>query len=233
MCALLTATRPINEHTIPVLSMTRSPPPTLCPLLLIASRVRLQIVLTMLSHGGLNSGVQLLRLTPRVLRLWTSAFDATATRALRDGCLGGQNQAAILDTLGLPYRSAGFRAFRPGTSILASDGITSVCALPYEQVTLTPLDPLALQRKHEKVACPEEFLTSPQAANFTLIHLKGANRAPSHEFALGMLHDCMTAAEANALQIQLRDESTDKAAASAELARIKSQVVWAHVGQEA
>lgn len=206
-------------------SCASSPPPR-------ASSPRgLQIVVTILEHGGLNSGVQLLRLTPAVLQLWVAALNATATRALKDGCLGGQNQAAILDTLGLPFRSAGFRAFRPGKAILAPDGATSVCALPYEQATLSPLDPIALQRRHEKVACPEELLASPHASNFTLIHLKSANRAPSHEFALGMLHDCMTAAEAHFLQTErLRGEGVEKTAASTELQKIKSQVVWAHAG---
>lgn len=175
-----------------------------------------------------------MRLTPAVLRIWEAALNATAARARsKDGCRGGQNQAAILDTLGVPFRSAAFRAFLPGTAILAPDGATSVCALPYEQVTLSPLDPIAMQRRHEKVGCPEDLLATPQAPNFTLVHLKSANRAPSHEFALGMLHDCMTAAEAQVLQTERqRGEGAEKVAASAELRRIRSQATWAHTGSE-
>ena len=76
--------------------------------------------------------------------------------------------------------------------------------------------PLVVERRHERVPCPAEVLTAASGVssggagrgrehglqNQTVLHLKAANRAPSHQFALGVLHDCLTAAEAASLRAE-------------------------------
>ena len=218
------------------------------------------VTLTVHPTGGLNSGVLLLRTTEPVRRLWRRVLDATIRRVSRDGCLGGQNQGATFDELGLKQGGTAFRALVPGTAMLAVEagGVGSqqeeqggghiervrelaVCALPYHQTTLNPLDLKALRRGHERVPCPTELPLASPAHNYSLIHLKAANRAPSHEFALGMLHDCLTVAEAHALHELLRvagsrtgagkgatSSGGDAAAAARELRELRRQVAWAH-----
>ena len=52
------------------------------------------------------------------------------------------------------------------------------------------------------------------------MHLKAANRAPSHQHALRLLHDCVTAAEFEALR------AAEEAGAAMRM--VREHLLWAH-----
>jgi hypothetical protein len=183
-----------------------------------------------------------------------------APQVRRHGCMGGQNQGALFDLLGLPYLSPPFKAFLPGTymSVATPHGQLRACAISYELATIAPI---ADDHKSERMLCPLELLTrkrpSPTPSHAAehavdragaradadaarvrvpggastlvpanlaapLIHLKSAARAPSHMHALSVFHDCLTAAEAAAL------EHGQHAHAQRALRALQAQVAWSH-----
>ena len=177
------------------------------------------LILTIVGpKGGLNSGILLAKRTEAVRILWAKLLDATIERASKQ-CLGGQNQGALFDLLGLPFMSDAFKAFMPGTSVLSPDGSIRACAISYERATLAPM---VVEKRHERVPCPGELLLGHHHSgmNQTVMHLKAANRAPSHQHALRLLHDCVTAAEFEALR------AAEEAGAAMRM--VREHLLWAH-----
>ena len=149
--------------------------------------------------------------------LWAKLLDATIERASKQ-CLGGQNQGALFDLLGLPFMSDAFKAFMPGTSVLSPDGSIRACAISYERATLAPM---VVEKRHERVPCPGELLQTPsQQHESDGDASQGGQPRAKPSTRLRLLHDCVTAAEFEALR------AAEEAGAGMRM--VREHLLWAH-----